>query len=35
MFEMPSDKESKKLIITRAYAESKFEKSKFKKLKVA
>ena len=35
MFELPSDDKTKKLIITRAYAEGKFEKSKFKNLKVA
>ena len=35
MFEMPSAKVKEKLVITRAYAEQKFEKSKFKKLKVA
>ena len=35
MFELPSAKVKEKLVITRAYAESKFEKSKFKKLKVA
>lgn len=35
MFEMPSDPKSKKLIINKAYAEDKFEKSKFNKLKVA
>jgi len=35
MFELPSAKVKEKLVINRAYAESKFEKSKFKKLKVA
>ncbi len=35
MFEMPSSKESNKLIITKAYAEEKFSKSKYSKLKVA
>lgn len=35
MFEMPSEEGSKTLSITKEYAESKFEKSKFKKLKVA
>ena len=35
MFELPSAKVKEKLVITRAYAEGKFEKSKFKKLKVA
>ena len=35
MFEMPSDSSSGKLVIDKDYAVSKFEKSKFKKLKVA
>jgi ATP-dependent Clp protease ATP-binding subunit ClpX len=35
MFEMPSDKTSEKLVITRAYAEEKFNKSHYSKLKVA
>ncbi|PIB34309.1 ATP-dependent protease ATP-binding subunit ClpX [Reichenbachiella sp. 5M10] len=35
MFEMPSDEKSKKLVVTKAYAEEKFEKSKINKLKVA
>lgn len=35
MFEMPSDETSGKLVIDKDYAVSKFEKSKFKKLKVA
>ena len=35
MFELPSDNKTKSLVITKAYAEEKFEKSKFKKLKVA
>lgn len=35
MFEMPSDSKSKKLVITKSYAEDKFEKSKINKLKVA
>jgi ATP-dependent Clp protease ATP-binding subunit ClpX len=35
MFEMPSDGTSGKLVIDKDYAVSKFEKSKFKKLKVA
>ncbi|MFY0628102.1 MAG: ATP-dependent Clp protease ATP-binding subunit ClpX [Reichenbachiella sp.] len=35
MFELPSDKKTKNLVITKAYAEEKFDKSKFKKLKVA
>ncbi|MCV9389041.1 ATP-dependent Clp protease ATP-binding subunit ClpX [Reichenbachiella ulvae] len=35
MFEMPSDDKSKKLVINKAYAEEKFEKSKINKLKVA
>ena len=35
MFEMPSDTSTKKLIVTRAYAEEKIEKSKINKLKAA
>jgi len=35
MFEMPSDKTTEKLIINRAYAEEKFSKSHYSKLKVA
>jgi len=36
MFEMPSsDRKNKKLVITKAYAEQKFEKSKINKLRVA
>jgi ATP-dependent Clp protease ATP-binding subunit ClpX len=35
MFEMPSDKDAKELIITREYAIEKFEKSRINKLKVA
>lgn len=35
MFELPSDANTKELIIDREYAQEKFEKSKFKKLKVA
>jgi ATP-dependent Clp protease ATP-binding subunit ClpX len=35
MFEMPSQEKKEKLIITRAYAEEKFDKSKFNKLKAA
>ena len=35
MFELPSDSETKELIIDKDYAKEKFEKSKFKKLKVA
>ncbi|MDH5602457.1 MAG: ATP-dependent Clp protease ATP-binding subunit ClpX [Cyclobacteriaceae bacterium] len=35
MFEMPSEKSPGKLIINRAYAEEKFSKSKYSKLKVA
>lgn len=35
MFNLPSDESSKKLIITRAYAEEKFKGSKYSKLKVA
>lgn len=35
MFELPSAKDASKLIVTRAYAEEKFNKSKYGKLKVA
>ena len=35
MFELPSDKTSDRLVITRAYAEDKFNKSRYSKLKVA
>lgn len=35
MFELPSKKDTKKLAVTRAYAEEKFEKSKLSKLRVA
>ena len=35
MFELPSDKTSEKLSINRAYAEEKFSKSQYSKLKVA
>jgi ATP-dependent Clp protease ATP-binding subunit ClpX len=35
MFELPSNKDVKELVITRAYAIEKFEKSRVKKLKVA
>lgn len=35
MFEMPSDKNTDRLVINRAYAEEKFSKSHFSKLKVA
>ncbi len=35
MFEMPSDETTDKLVITRAYAEEKFNKSHYSKLKVA
>ncbi len=35
MFELPSSKEVKELVITRAYAIEKFEKSRVRKLKVA
>lgn len=35
MFELPSDTSVKELIIDKTYAQEKFEKSKFKKLKVA
>ncbi|MDH3711971.1 MAG: ATP-dependent Clp protease ATP-binding subunit ClpX, partial [Cyclobacteriaceae bacterium] len=35
MFEIPSDKETKELVVDLEYARSKIEKSKFNKLKVA
>lgn len=35
MFELPSKKDTKKLVVTKAYAEEKFEKSKLNKLRVA
>ena len=35
MFELPSEKTSDKLIINRAYAEEKFNRSHYSKLKVA
>ncbi len=35
MFELPSNPDVKKLVITKTYAQDKFEKSKFNKLKVA
>ncbi len=35
MFELPSDRTSDKLVINRAYAEDKFSKSRYSKLKVA
>jgi ATP-dependent Clp protease ATP-binding subunit ClpX len=35
MFEMPSDKTTERLVINRAYAEEKFNKSHYSKLKVA
>ena len=35
MFELPSDKTSDKLVINRAYAEEKFSKSQYSKLRVA
>ena len=35
MFELPSDTTTKKLVITKAYAEEKIEKSKVNKLKAA
>ena len=35
MFELPSEKNSEKLVISRAYAEEKFNKSQYSKLKVA
>lgn len=35
MFELPSEKSAEKLVINRAYAEEKFNKSQYSKLKVA
>ena len=35
MFELPSEKETRKLVITKAYAEEKFNKSQFSKLRAA
>ncbi len=35
MFELPSERTSDRLVITRAYAEDKFSKSRYSKLKVA
>lgn len=35
MFELPSEKDVKKLVITKAYAQEKFNKSRFSKLKAA
>ncbi|WP_026236090.1 ATP-dependent Clp protease ATP-binding subunit ClpX [Echinicola pacifica] len=35
MYELPSDSETKELVVTRKYAEEQFDKSKFKKLQVA
>lgn len=35
MFELPSEKNQDKLVVTRAYAEEKFNKSQYSKLKVA
>lgn len=35
MFEMPSEEKKEKLVINRSYAEDKFSKSKYSKLKVA
>lgn len=35
MFELPSTKEVRELVITKEYAEGKFEKSRVNKLKVA
>ncbi|MFN8886167.1 MAG: ATP-dependent Clp protease ATP-binding subunit ClpX, partial [Cyclobacteriaceae bacterium] len=35
MFELPSDKTTDRLVINRAYAEEKFNKSHYSKLKVA
>jgi ATP-dependent Clp protease ATP-binding subunit ClpX len=35
MFELPSEKNTDRLVINRAYAEEKFSKSQYSKLKVA
>jgi ATP-dependent Clp protease ATP-binding subunit ClpX len=35
MFDLPSEKSTDRLVITRAYAEEKFSKSQYSKLKVA
>ena len=35
MFELPSEKNTDRLVINRAYAEEKFNKSQYSKLKVA
>jgi len=35
MFELPSEKTTDRLVINRAYAEEKFNKSQYSKLKVA
>lgn len=35
MYELPSDKKTKKFVLTKAYAEERFQKSKANKLKVA
>jgi ATP-dependent Clp protease ATP-binding subunit ClpX len=35
MFEMPSEKTTDRLVINKAYAEEKFNKSQYSKLKVA
>jgi ATP-dependent Clp protease ATP-binding subunit ClpX len=35
MFDLPSDQTSDKLVINRAYAEEKFSRSHYSKLKVA
>ena len=35
MFELPSNKDIKEMVITKSYAEEKFEKSKFKSLRAA
>lgn len=35
MFDLPSEESTEKLVITRAYAEEKFNKSQYRKLKVA
>ena len=35
MFELPSEKNVEKLVINKAYAEEKFNKSQYSKLKVA
>lgn len=35
MYELPSDQETKELVVNRKYAQRQFDKSKFKKLQVA